>query len=86
MTVLFLGGDSLGVLFSGAFCEYFLITNLIYLCKILFFCYLFIFVRANFPRVRYDQLQLLGWKVFLPLSLSLVYFYSSFILTASIVI
>ena len=31
------------------------------------FC--FIWVRATFPRFRYDQLMRLGWKVFLPLSL-----------------
>jgi NADH-quinone oxidoreductase subunit H len=31
------------------------------------FC--FLWVRATFPRFRYDQLMRLGWKVFLPLSL-----------------
>jgi NADH-quinone oxidoreductase subunit H len=31
------------------------------------FC--FLWVRASFPRFRYDQLMRLGWKVFLPLSL-----------------
>ena len=30
---------------------------------------MFIWVRATFPRYRYDQLMRLGWKVFLPLSL-----------------
>ncbi|HLJ64067.1 MAG TPA: NADH-quinone oxidoreductase subunit NuoH [Stellaceae bacterium] len=29
----------------------------------------FLWVRASFPRFRYDQLMRLGWKVFLPLSL-----------------
>ena len=29
----------------------------------------FSWVRASFPRYRYDQLMRLGWKVFLPLSL-----------------
>src|SRR5690349_12741023 len=37
------------------------------ICLILFF---FIWVRATFPRFRYDQLMRLGWKVFLPLSLA----------------
>jgi NADH-quinone oxidoreductase subunit H len=32
----------------------------------------FIWIRASFPRYRYDQLMRLGWKIFLPLSLSWV--------------
>ncbi|MBB4286590.1 NADH-quinone oxidoreductase subunit NuoH [Roseospira goensis] len=36
------------------------------ICLILF---VFLWVRATFPRFRYDQLMRLGWKVFLPLSL-----------------
>jgi NADH-quinone oxidoreductase subunit H len=36
------------------------------ICAVLFF---FLWVRATFPRFRYDQLMRLGWKVFLPLSL-----------------
>lgn len=36
------------------------------ICLVLF---MFIWVRATFPRFRYDQLMRLGWKVFLPLSL-----------------
>lgn len=31
---------------------------------------LFIWVRASFPRYRYDQIMRLGWKVFLPLTLA----------------
>ncbi|GBQ04552.1 MULTISPECIES: NADH-quinone oxidoreductase subunit NuoH [Acetobacter] len=37
--------------------------------KILFCLFVFIWIRATFPRFRYDQLMRLGWKVFLPLSL-----------------
>lgn len=45
--------------------------------KILFFLFSFIWVRAAFPRYRYDQLMRLGWKVFLPLSLGWVVFTAS---------
>ncbi len=34
--------------------------------------FVFLWVRATFPRYRYDQLMRLGWKVFLPLSLAAV--------------
>lgn len=37
--------------------------------KIAFVLFIFLWVRATFPRYRYDQLMRLGWKVFLPLSL-----------------
>ena len=37
--------------------------------KIAFCLFVFIWVRATFPRYRYDQLMRLGWKVFLPFSL-----------------
>jgi NADH-quinone oxidoreductase subunit H len=37
--------------------------------KIAFCLFCFLWVRATFPRFRYDQLMRLGWKVFLPLSL-----------------
>ena len=37
--------------------------------KITFCLFIFVWVRATFPRYRYDQLMRLGWKVFLPLSL-----------------
>ncbi|MBC7953479.1 MAG: NADH-quinone oxidoreductase subunit NuoH [Rhodospirillaceae bacterium] len=36
------------------------------ICAVLF---IFLWVRATFPRYRYDQLMRLGWKVFLPFSL-----------------
>jgi NADH-quinone oxidoreductase subunit H len=42
------------------------------LAKICLFMFFFFWVRATFPRYRYDQLMRLGWKVFLPLSLAWV--------------
>jgi len=40
--------------------------------KIAFCLFIFVWVRATFPRYRYDQLMRLGWKVFLPISLAAV--------------
>jgi NADH-quinone oxidoreductase subunit H len=37
--------------------------------KVAFVLFCFLWVRATFPRFRYDQLMRLGWKVFLPFSL-----------------
>jgi len=45
--------------------------------KISAMLFFFIWVRAAFPRYRYDQLMRLGWKVFLPLSLGWVVFTAS---------
>ncbi|MDD2557719.1 MAG: NADH-quinone oxidoreductase subunit NuoH [Desulfuromonas sp.] len=39
------------------------------LIKVFGFMFIFIWMRATFPRVRYDQLMFMGWKVFLPLAL-----------------
>ncbi len=39
------------------------------IAKVCFIMFFFFWVRATFPRYRYDQLMRLGWKVFLPLSL-----------------
>lgn len=47
--------------------------------KLLAVLFIFIWVRAAFPRYRYDQLMRLGWKVFLPLSLGWVLLVSGFI-------
>jgi len=40
-----------------------------FVLKTIFVLFCFIWVRASFPRFRYDQLMRLGWKIFLPLSL-----------------
>jgi NADH-quinone oxidoreductase subunit H len=41
-----------------------------FVAKICLCLFTFIWVRATFPRYRYDQLMRLGWKVFLPFSLA----------------
>ena len=47
--------------------------------KILLLFFLFALVKAIVPRYRYDQLMKLGWKIFLPLSLTWVVLTASFL-------
>nr|YP_009310463.1 NADH dehydrogenase subunit 1 [Pyramimonas parkeae]YP_009310492.1 NADH dehydrogenase subunit 1 [Pyramimonas parkeae]AOT98935.1 NADH dehydrogenase subunit 1 [Pyramimonas parkeae]AOT98936.1 NADH dehydrogenase subunit 1 [Pyramimonas parkeae] len=49
--------------------------------KVILFLFAFIWVRAAFPRYRYDQLMRLGWKVFLPLSLAAVIFVAAVLIS-----
>ena len=50
------------------------------LLKILFFFFIFSWVRATVPRYRYDQLMRLGWKIFLPVSLLFVFLVSGYLM------
>lgn len=45
--------------------------------KISVFSFWFVWVRATYPRMRYDQLMQLGWKSFLPISMGLIIVASS---------
>jgi len=51
--------------------------------KICIFVILFCWIRAALPRYRYDQLMSLGWKAFLPLSLSWLIFTASVLISFS---
>ena len=39
-----------------------------FLLKVSFFVFLFIWMRATLPRLRYDRLMAFGWKVMLPVA------------------
>ncbi len=72
-------------LFFGGFREFWFLSNTIFsvdrtpwlgpiyiFIKIVILLFGMIWVRATFPRIRYDRLMALGWKVLLPLSLAVV--------------
>ncbi len=40
-----------------------------FLLKVILFLFLYIWIRGTFPRLRYDMLMRLGWKVLLPLAM-----------------
>ena len=62
MATIFLGGWS-GPFLSGQ------LGALWFLLKIGFFVFLFIWIRATFPRLRVDQIMAFAWKFLFPLSL-----------------
>ena len=63
-TLLFLGGW----LSPVGFLDF--IPGWIWLAaKVFFVATMFLWVRATFPRFRYDQIMRLGWKVFIPITL-----------------
>ena len=39
-----------------------------------FVLFIFLWIRATFPRYRYDQIMRLGWKVFIPVTLVWIVF------------
>ena len=76
-TILFLGGwlapfDISILNYIPGFVWFSLKTSLI--------LFIFLWVRATFPRFRYDQLMRIGWKVFLPFSLLWVVLTSGFLI------
>src|SRR6266436_977934 len=44
------------------------LSILIFLIKVAFFLFMFIWIRATLPRIRYDRLMRLGWTLLLPLA------------------
>jgi NADH-quinone oxidoreductase subunit H len=62
-TVFFLGG------WQGPFTEQVPILSFVwFFVKVFMFMFVYIWLRATFPRFRYDQLMNFGWKILLPLA------------------
>ncbi len=81
---LFLGGwdipfthwDNFGAVTLGKFVA----TFAMFVAKVIFFVFFYIWVRWTLPRFRYDQLMSLGWKIMLPTALAYVVIVASSIL------
>jgi NADH-quinone oxidoreductase subunit H len=75
-TLLFLGawhplpGLSLVALGVGGGLLGAVLSVLIFLAKVFFLVFFFIWIRWTLPRFRYDQVMNLGWKILLPLSVA----------------
>jgi NADH-quinone oxidoreductase subunit H len=55
---------------AGPFVSWLAAPSVLWLfAKVAFLMFVFLWVRASFPRYRYDQIMRLGWKVFIPITL-----------------
>jgi len=73
-SIMFLGGwESIFAgltLFENTYLDFLTQPSIFWLLlKALFFLFVFVWLRASFPRYRYDQLMTLGWKVLIPITI-----------------
>jgi NADH-quinone oxidoreductase subunit H len=77
MAVFFFGG------YLGPFVDQYPLLGPLYLViKVVALLFVMIWVRATWPRIRYDRLMSFGWKVLVPLSLAIVFITAAGILLA----
>ena len=73
VTIMFLGGwlSPFQGIFPDRFTDGFPLGPGLhwFVLKTMFFMFLYLWLRATFPRYRYDQIMRLGWKVFIPLTI-----------------
>jgi NADH-quinone oxidoreductase subunit H len=72
IVVLFLGGwyiPGLSHIFEVGSIPYAIVSHVGFLLKIIFFLFLYIWVRGTLPRFRFDQLMNFGWKFLLPVAI-----------------
>ncbi|WP_433601894.1 NADH-quinone oxidoreductase subunit NuoH [Candidatus Profftella armatura] len=81
---MILSGILISLLFLGGWIAPLKILNFIPFwiwlgIKTFFILFIFIWIRASFPRYRYDQIMRLGWKIFIPIILFFLIIYAFWI-------
>jgi NADH-quinone oxidoreductase subunit H len=79
----FLSVDAIWTVGAWTFNAWFLGPIYLFI-KVFLILFMMIWVRATWPRLRYDRLMALGWKIFLPLTLALCFITAIGILLAEI--
>lgn len=80
------GGGGFALLFISEYCGIIFLSlitcviflgadfnSLIFYIKVVFLCFVFIWVRSTLPRFRYDKLIYLAWRCYLPLRINYMY-------------
>lgn len=88
IVTLFFGGWTLGMFGLGLTTDVLakmgflggLLGTLIFATKVMLFMLVYVWIRATFPRFRFDQLMDLGWKFMIPLALANIFVTAMFIL------
>lgn len=68
--ILFLGGYNLPLLFTNS--TFINLQSISLALKAVFFMFVFVWVRATLPRMRYDQLMIFCWTAMLPFAIALL--------------
>src|SRR5689334_20234546 len=68
-TTLYLGGWDIPWVKEGPTFLWFLLSFGMFLFKMAILLFIFVWVRWTIPRLKYDILMRIGWKVFLPLAI-----------------
>lgn len=78
LTIIFFFGGELSFL-NFTFSSTVIGPQLYYTIKVFLIMFLFVWVRVTLPRLRYDQLMIMGWKYILPLSIGVLLLTTSFL-------
>ena len=80
MVILFLGGWGSEIKWLNGEILKMIVDSIIYGIKVSIILYIFVWVRATYPRYRYDQLMAIAWKSQLPISIGIIMLIPSLII------